>query len=156
MNSCAEFMENAVDSAARSHWIATLAKAPLDSLERYLATLESLPTYQFLRAPETGLAMVQGRAEGTGKPFNLGEITLTRCVVQIAHPNGETIAGFGYVAGRSHRHAEVAALCDALLQHPDWHDIVRHQIIAPLQAERQPDVSNWPPKSRPLRSISLR
>jgi len=38
------------------------------------------------------------------------------------------------VAGRSQRHAELAALCDGLLQHPDWQGTVQAQIIQPLQA----------------------
>lgn len=130
-------MVNLEPSNPRSHWIATLAKAPLELLEKYWATLEPLPRYQFLRSPEMGLAMVRGRAEGTGPPFNLGEITLTRCVVQIDHPQGERIAGFGYVVGRSQRHAELAALGDALLQHPDWQETIHQQVIQPLQADYQ-------------------
>jgi alpha-D-ribose 1-methylphosphonate 5-triphosphate synthase subunit PhnG len=112
--------------------MATLAKAPLSLLETCVASLGELPTYTFLRAPEIGLAMVRGRVEGTGAPFNLGEITLTRCVVQIVPAAAPAIAGFGYVAGRSHRHAELAAVCDALLQHPDWQASVQDQVIAPL------------------------
>ena len=44
---------------------------------------------------------------------------------------------FGYVAGRSHRHAELAALCDALLQHDDWHDAVDKKVLEPLGAIAQ-------------------
>ena len=62
------------------------------------------------------------------------EMTLTRCVVQIVQPDHPAIAGFGYVAGRSHRHAELAALCDALLQHDDWAEGVHAQVLAPLPA----------------------
>lgn len=108
--------------------MSTLAKAPLPLLEQCFANLGDVPEYGFLRSPEIGLAMVRGRAEGVGHPFNLGEMTLTRCVVQL----GE-LTGFGYVAGRSKRHAELAALCDGLLQHPDWQARVQIQIIAPLQ-----------------------
>ena len=117
--------------------MAVLAKAPLELLEKYVAELHGIPNYEFLRSPEIGLAMVRGRTEGTGQPFNLGEITLTRCVVQIRPSAGESIAGFGYVAGRSRRHAELAALCDALLQHPDWSDRVHNVVIQPLQTAAQ-------------------
>lgn len=117
--------------------MAVLAKAPLSLLEKYVADLAGIPSYEFLRSPEIGLAMVRGRTEGTGPPFNLGEITLTRCVVQIEAPTGDPIAGFGYVAGRSQRHAELAALCDALRQHPDWSERVDNQIIQPLRADAQ-------------------
>jgi alpha-D-ribose 1-methylphosphonate 5-triphosphate synthase subunit PhnG len=41
------------------------------------------------------------------------------------------------VAGRSHRHAELAALCDALLQHPAWGDRVQTAVIEPLQRAAQ-------------------
>lgn len=122
--------------SARQQWMGTLAKAPLQTLEQLVAQLDSLPPYQFLRAPETGLTMVRGRAGGVGQTFNLGEMTLTRCVVQLFDKveDEETVAGFGYVGGRSHRHAELAALCDGLLQHQDWHAQVQENIIEPLQA----------------------
>ncbi|MEM8543875.1 MAG: phosphonate C-P lyase system protein PhnG [Cyanobacteria bacterium P01_H01_bin.119] len=123
-----------MDSAERANWIAVLAKAPLPLLEKQLSTLGELPDYSFLRSPEIGLAMVRGRAEGTGQPFNLGEITLTRCVIQLNVSSGGAIAGFGYVSGRSQRHAELAALCDGLMQHPGWQQIVQTQVIDPLAA----------------------
>lgn len=120
----------------RQSWMSTLAKAPLDRLEQQIAQLGELPRYEFLRPPEVGLAMVQGRAGGTGQPFYLGEITLTRCVVQL-QPEADPIAGFGYVSGRSQRHAELAAVCDALLQSADWFDRVCSTVIEPLQAMAQ-------------------
>lgn len=119
-------------STARQAWMAVLAKTTLPLLEDSVATCEELPSYTLLRSPEVVLAMVRGRAGGDGEPFNLGEITLTRCVVQMDH-DGETITGFGYVAGRSARHAELAAQCDALLQHHHWRDKIQEQVIAPLQ-----------------------
>lgn len=122
------------DQQHRQVWMSTLAKADLSYLEHQIALLGELPRYELLRAPEIGLAMVQGRAGGTGQPFYLGEMTLTRCVVRLQlQPDEESIAGFGYVAGRSHRHAELAALSDALLQHPTWHDKVQSMVIEPLQ-----------------------
>ncbi|MEL6351264.1 MAG: phosphonate C-P lyase system protein PhnG [Cyanobacteria bacterium J06627_28] len=127
----------------RKRWMATLAKAPVGQLEALVCQLEGLPAYQFLRSPETGLTMVRGRAGGVGQVFNLGEMTITRCVVQLAAaPSGdsfdaEPIAGFGYVGGRSHRHAELAALCDGLLQHGDWQAVVQEKVIEPLSAIAQ-------------------
>ena len=180
--------ESRSDSArsrfSRSQWIAILAKASLSQLETCVNTLGTLPTYAFLRSPEIGLTMVRGRAEGTGQPFNLGEMTITRCVVQLvpatatstgtstdvstgastgtaaeaaaspgstpaaaatAAPETEStqltepdaLTGFGYVAGRSPRQAELAAVCDALLQQADWCDRVVQQVIEPLQATAQ-------------------
>ena len=121
----------------RQAWMATLAKAELELLEKLVSKLNALPNYSFLRSPEIGLAMVRGRAGGTGEAFNLGEITMTRCVVQLESQTEEGLAGFGYVAGRSHRHAELAAICDALLQTPNWHDQIQAEIIQPLQIENQ-------------------
>jgi alpha-D-ribose 1-methylphosphonate 5-triphosphate synthase subunit PhnG len=131
-------MIETTQAQVRSSWMATLAKAPLPLLEERIQTLKGLPDYEFLRSPEIGLAMVRGRAEGTGQPFNLGEMTITRCVVQVslgpgAHSEQASIAGFGYVAGRSQRHAELAAVCDALLQHPGWQSKIQTQVIEPLQ-----------------------
>lgn len=125
-------MVKAKQDSLRAFWISILAKAPLPLLEQCVANLDDLPDYGFLRSPEVGLTMVRGRAEGTGQPFNLGEMTLTRCVIQL-----ENLTGFGYVAGRSKRHAELAALCDGMLQHPDWQDKVKLQVITPLQTAAQ-------------------
>lgn len=118
----------------RQHWMATLAKAPLESLESLVCDVDDVPEYRFLRSPETGLTMVRGRAGGVGQVFNLGEMTLTRCVVQLFPNHPHPVTGFGYVGGRSHRHAELAALCDGLLQHGDWHDVVCEKVIEPLGA----------------------
>ncbi|MEB3882357.1 phosphonate C-P lyase system protein PhnG [Lyngbya sp. CCY1209] len=117
----------------RQSWMATLAKSSLKALEDRIADLQPLPPYDFLRPPEIGLTMVRGRAGGTGEIFNLGEMTVTRCAVQLGDP--AAIVGFGYVAGRSRRHAELAALCDALLQHPQWRDRIQQSVIEPLQGE---------------------
>lgn len=124
------------DAGARRRWMAVLAKAPLRELERAWADLPSQPHYSFLRPPETGLAMVRGRIGGTGDPFNMGETTLTRCAVQLAAGGP---AGFGYVAGRSHRHAELAAAFDALLQGPGAPSVapVIDSLAAAQSARRQ-------------------
>jgi len=124
----------------RQAWMATLAKAELQQLEVLIQELD-VPEYKFLRSPEIGLAMVRGRAGGTGEAFNLGEITITRCVIQM-NPDqdrlcDQAISGFGYVAGRSLRHAELAAICDALLQHPSWYEQIDREIIQPLRSTAQ-------------------
>ena len=56
--------------------------------------------------------MVRGRAGGSGAPFNLGEMTVTRCAVKIT--SGEI--GHAYVQGLDTRKAQQAALIDALMQ----------------------------------------
>lgn len=119
-------------TSQRQSWMGILAKAPFALLEDRIRPLEPLPAYDFLRPPEIGLAMVRGRTGGTGSLFNLGEITITRCVVQIQ--SQPSLQGFGFVQGRSQRHAELAAVCDALLQHPDWFGRIQTQVIEPLAA----------------------
>jgi len=83
-----------------------------------------------VRRPESGMTMVRGRAGGTGAPFNLGEMTVTRCALRL----DGGVMGVAYVKGRSHRHAELAALFDALMQVPARRDEIATSIIAPLEA----------------------
>ena len=116
-------------AAERARWISLLAKAEQSELDNAFESLEIVPEYDLLRQPECGLVMVRGRAGGTGAPFNLGEMTMTRCA--IALDTGGT--GFGYVAGRAQRHAEIAALFDALLQDPDRRENLEKSLIAPIE-----------------------
>jgi len=121
---------------ARQRWMAVLAKANAATLEMHWAALDPQPGYDRLRPAEIGLVMVRGRIAGSGAPFNLGEMTMTRCSVRLA--DGRT--GFGHVAGRDRRHAELAALFDALLQDPAWHQAIACNLIEPLaqaQASRR-------------------
>jgi len=107
-----------------------LSCASAGELEAAWNGLEGKPDYGFLRRPESGSVMVRGRAGGTGAPFNLGEMTMTRCVVQLA--NGG--AGYGYVAGRQPRHAELAAVFDALMSDPERRRDVDARVVTPLRA----------------------
>jgi alpha-D-ribose 1-methylphosphonate 5-triphosphate synthase subunit PhnG len=113
--------------ATRQHWMGVLARAG-EELPRYEAELKDID-YQLVRAPEIGMTLVRGRMGGTGAAFNLGEMSVTRCVVRL----GDGRTGYSYVAGRDKRHAELAALADAHLQGRDqahW----QQQVIAPLAA----------------------
>ncbi len=95
----------------RRHWMAVRARAEAEAIAALLAPLPAFPAHEKLRPAETGLVMVRGRAGGDGAPFNLGEMTVTRCAVRL----GETV-GHAYVAGRDKRQAELAAVLDAALQ----------------------------------------
>ncbi|CAG2151787.1 phosphonate C-P lyase system protein PhnG [Cupriavidus numazuensis] len=122
-------------SAARAAWLRILALAQPDALDEVYAQLSgqgALPAYRLLRKPEAGMAMVRGRAGGTGEQFNLGEMSVTRCAVVLEDGAAEGTAGVGYVQGRSTRHAEQAAVLDALLQRADWHQRVHDTVLAPL------------------------
>jgi alpha-D-ribose 1-methylphosphonate 5-triphosphate synthase subunit PhnG len=96
----------------RQRWMSLLAKAPEGVLDRLVAGLGREPAFDWVRPPEVGSVMVRGRAGGTGAAFNLGEMTVTRCVLRLA--SGET--GHAYVQGRSKTKARQAALVDALMQ----------------------------------------
>tara|TARA_R110000824_G_scaffold45290_2_gene131090 strand:- start:1213 stop:1716 length:504 start_codon:yes stop_codon:yes gene_type:complete len=125
----------ATGSDGRAEWMGLLARASEAELEaawRALVPDLSAMAYDVLRAPQQGLAMVRGRAGGDGQAFNLGEMTVTRCSVGLA----DGTVGHGYVAGRSARHAELAALFDALLQTDTWADRVMACVIAPLRTSR--------------------
>ncbi|WP_119165868.1 phosphonate C-P lyase system protein PhnG [Algihabitans albus] len=117
----------------RQRWLATLAKASREDLEALSPkSLDDL-IWRYLRPPEIGMVMLRGRSGGDGAPFNLGETSVTRCAVQLDHA-GRQLVGHGYVLGRDKRHAQLIALLDALLQHPDDHDRLASRIIAPLAA----------------------
>ena len=123
------------DRAQRQNWLSALACGSSDALARAIAKLEPLPPYQMLRSPETGMIMLRGRAGGTGRRFNLGEATMTRCSVEI---EGGAV-GHGYVLGRDVRHAEHMAVLDALLQDPGRREELWTQVIEPLLRARRSD-----------------
>lgn len=133
-------------SISRSSWMALLARAPHHLLDRMLSPCTD-GRLQWLRRPETGLMMVQGRIGGTGDRFNVGEITITRCALRLDLGDAEanqTAVGVSYVLGRNHRHAQLAAIADALLQDPAKHDRLQATLLDPirrhlgsLEAQRQ-------------------
>jgi alpha-D-ribose 1-methylphosphonate 5-triphosphate synthase subunit PhnG len=124
----------------RARWMGVLARASRATLEAFWAGLPSLPRFEALKPPETGLVMLRGRTGGDGAAFNLGEMTVTRCVLRA--PDGTL--GFGYVAGRDRRHAELAAAFDALLQMPAHADALHAGLIAPLvAAQAEARARNW-------------
>ena len=115
------------DTSERQRWMGVLAKADPAQLARVWNAAALAPDHTLLRAPEIGAVMVRGRTGATGSPFNLGEMTVTRCAVQLA----EGPVGHGYVQGRNKAHARTAALVDALMQTAAA-PTVRARIVAPL------------------------
>jgi len=105
-----------------------LARADTQELSALLQAV-STPNYTILRGPEGGLVMVRGRAGGGGAPFNLGEMTVTRCTVRT-----ETgLVGHAYIAGRDGKRAELAALADAMMQDADRTAVLDAHVITPLE-----------------------
>ncbi len=97
-------------------------------LESALA-LVPVQSHIWLRRPESGLFMVQGRVGGTGNRFNIGEMTVTRCALRLSCGT----AGVAYIQGRSQRHAEMAALADALLQTAQYRLLIERSLLGPVK-----------------------
>ncbi|EDP63700.1 phosphonate metabolism protein [alpha proteobacterium BAL199] len=127
-HSSAATPEQSAERRARQRWMSILAKAEFSDLDTLWNNLPSKPTWTVVRLPEIGMVMARGRAGGTGQRFNLGEVAVTRCAVQLEFG----AVGFGYVMGRNRRHAELAAAVDAMLQTPSRRDALERAIIAPL------------------------
>jgi alpha-D-ribose 1-methylphosphonate 5-triphosphate synthase subunit PhnG len=125
-------------SAMRRAWMAVLAHTPRAELEAALNHAldgASPPEFDWLRPPETGLAMVRGRVGGSGDAFNLGEATVTRATLRLRSPGEQAPVGVACHLGRDRRRAELAALADALLQLPERHARLHGQLIEPLAAQ---------------------
>ena len=130
------------DPKDRQDWMGQLARS---APARLAALLPDLPAHALLRGPEVGAVMVQGRIGGTGQPFNLGEMTVTRCSVRL---EGGAV-GHAHVQGRDKTHALRAAVMDALLQGgadallqggadallQGGADALRAAVLVPLRAE---------------------
>lgn len=111
----------------RRAWMGLLARAPLDLLR---AAVEGrLPEARRLAGPETGLIQLRAQAPVTGTPFHLGEATVTRCVVEIGGRRG-----YAVVLGGDAERAELAAVCDALLQDPRHHARLAAELLRPAAA----------------------
>ena len=124
-------MKDAPDpSEERKTWMSLMAKAPEGRVAALLDGTITRPAFSWLRSPEIGTTMVRGRAGGTGAPFNLGEMTVTRCALTLA--DGEV--GHAYLKGRRKADAEAAALVDALMQTPLAAKL-REAVLDPLEAE---------------------
>ena len=117
----------------RRRWMGILARAGAAGIEARLAEAPPLPPHIRLRGPETGLMMVRGRAGGDGAPFNLGEMTVTRCAVRLE----DGTVGHAYLAGRDRRGAELAAALDAALQDPSRRPALLAAVIEPLAAGQE-------------------
>lgn len=116
-----------VNPKDRKSWMGLLARAKPARLKDLMP---DLPPHDLLRGPEVGAVMVRGRIGGTGQPFNLGEMTVTRCSVRLG--SGEV--GHSHVQGRDKGHALRAAVVDALMQ-TERAASLRGQVLSPLAEE---------------------
>ncbi|MGV3549381.1 phosphonate C-P lyase system protein PhnG [Rhizobium sp.] len=97
----------------RAERISALALATPSDIEEIWKDFGKEPAFVWVTKPEFAATMVRGRIAGDGPPFNLGEVGITRCVVQL---EGTSLIGAGYVVGRAKRRATLVALLDALTQ----------------------------------------
>lgn len=116
-----------IPTETRQNWMGLLARAKPD---RLADLFPDLPEHSFLRPPEIGAVMVRGRTGGVGQPFNLGEMTVTRCTVLLA----DGAVGHAHVQGRDKAHATRAAILDALFQGAAGAAMTA-QVLTPLSAE---------------------
>ena len=117
----------------RKHWIELLSSASVEDLRRARKRLDKEIDYDFIVKPESGTLMVQARADGDSARFNLGEVGVSKCVLQVL---GQYM-GYGMVVGNSDEHAELAALFDGLLQAPQYHDDLKKNLIKGLAKKQK-------------------
>ncbi len=116
----------------RQEWIGLLGSAdPLD-LETVKKEHAQGVEITHVVKPETGMIMVQAKADGSNSRFNLGEVTVSRCVLEIK----KKYMGTAWIMGSDLRHAELAALFDALLQDPVTRDKLADILIKQLKIKQ--------------------
>jgi alpha-D-ribose 1-methylphosphonate 5-triphosphate synthase subunit PhnG len=114
--------------AAHRRALGILARARCEELEEPLQRLFPNHGARDLKPVETGLVMLRGRVGGDSAPFNLGEATVSRAVVEL--PTGER--GFGHVLGRDAFHARAVAILDALWRREREREIIETDVLAPI------------------------
>lgn len=120
-----------ISTEQRQCWISVLAKAPTETLLKLSNSVVSDMSFEVIREPEIGLTQVRARMGGKGAPFNMGDMTVTRCVVRAP----SDALGFSYIAGRNKPHALRAAQLDAMLQLTDFYQPLTDSIIEPLKQQ---------------------
>jgi len=130
MRQVVEMKDTLGEDNPRKRWMGVLAKAPEGRVATLLDAEMARPAFSWLRAPQIGSTMVRARAGATGAPFNLGEMTITRCALTL--DTGEV--GHAYIQGRRKADAETAALVDALMQ-TDAAKRLRAAVLEPLEVE---------------------
>lgn len=123
----------------RRWWMAVMARASSAELSEALALQGAMPQHEILKRAEAGTVMIEGRAGGSGTRFNLGEATVTRCVVRLADGN----IGVAYALGADRRKVHLAALLDGILQatRPNERILAAIDMLATRQLAARVEVS---------------
>ncbi len=116
----------------RKEWIGLLGSADPMDLEAAKKELIKGMDITHVVKPETGMIMVQAKADGSNGRFNLGEVTVSRCVLEVK----KKYMGTSWVMGSDLRHAELAALFDGMLQDPVTHDKLAATLIKQLRIKQ--------------------
>lgn len=131
-----------LEQQTRKDWLRILTLSDKSKVMDMLNNRIDAREMEYLRKPETGLAMVRGRSGGTGKPFNLGEVTVTRCVVTHEDSStGRQIRGVACVVGRDKKYADAVARLDAIFQDSALGPEARDQVLPELRADRESTVA---------------
>lgn len=117
-----------LNRTTRQHWMSVMAKSSAETLIALSDDYVNSHPFETIRAAEVGLTQVRGRMGGTGSQFNVGDMTITRCVVR--SPEGHY--GHSYIMGRNKDHATRAATLDAMLQDQIHQSLLMEKIIQPL------------------------
>ena len=124
------------DANRRKEWMEFLCIADptdLESVKNNLDASHDIPLdYTYIVKPETGLIMVQAKADGSRTRFNLGETTVSRCILKIK----EQYTGASWIIGSDLQHAKNAALFDALLQDPEYNEKLTELLFRKLEKKQ--------------------
>ena len=132
----------------RREWLRLLSKTPIAELKSSWKGANPGTDFQ-TRSAEVVLAMIRGRADGTGRPFNLGEATITRCVVRCSDSaNDAPLLGVGYTLGRDKLRAQLIAQFDALFQDSALGEGLQEGILPQFAKRRQSEQKHSCAKGR--------
>lgn len=118
----------------RQEWISLLGSADPEWLQEQKDALDPELDLEpdYMVRPETGMIMMQARQDGEGPRFNLGEVTVTRCILKL-----DQVMGYAMIMGSDLRHAELAALFDALLQMPEPGTALQKKLVPKLRRMKE-------------------
>nr|WP_320193242.1 phosphonate C-P lyase system protein PhnG [uncultured Desulfobacter sp.] len=137
----------------RKEWIGLLGSADPHWLEQQKESLGLDLTADVMVQPETGMIMMQARQDGAGPRFNLGEVTVSRCILKL-----DGVMGYAMVMGCNLQHAKLAALFDAMFQMPNTGDSLRKNLVPELRRMKKErrDKEAWDVRSSKVEFFTMK